>query len=305
MILKRVISLVLLALIVLFVMPLSSRAEAPDGTMKPRYRPGTVLRAAAPAALPERAVILAGGGGLARSPRPRLRPGRLMTIAQPAVVRSASARVATARTPRPILRPDNLLRRHTVAASGMRTPPSETVYKSKRGAVCGVKAIRGEKLPPIPAKLKGCGLQDPVRVTEISGVKMSTPITVDCTTAKALQSWIERGAKPAVGRLGGGVSELKIAASYSCRTRNNKPGAKISEHGRGRAVDISAVILANGVALSVLKDWNNAAKGKVLKKMHKSACGPFGTVLGPSADKYHKDHFHFDTARYRSGSYCR
>jgi len=28
-------------------------------------------------------------------------------------------------------------------------------------------------------------------------------------------------------------------------------------------------------------------------------------VLGPEAARYHQDHFHFDTARYRSGSYCR
>jgi hypothetical protein len=42
-----------------------------------------------------------------------------------------------------------------------------------------------------------------------------------------------------------------------------------------------------------------------MRRAHKTACGPFGTVLGPNADRYHQDHFHFDTARYRSGSYCR
>jgi hypothetical protein len=42
-----------------------------------------------------------------------------------------------------------------------------------------------------------------------------------------------------------------------------------------------------------------------MRRMHRGACGPFGTVLGPEADRYHQDHFHFDTARYRSGSYCR
>ena len=46
-------------------------------------------------------------------------------------------------------------------------------------------------------------------------------------------------------------------------------------------------------------------RGKALKKMHKIACGPFGTVLGPNANRFHRDHFHFDTARYRSGSYCK
>ena len=45
--------------------------------------------------------------------------------------------------------------------------------------------------------------------------------------------------------------------------------------------------------------------GALLQRMHRGACGPFGTVLGPDADRYHKGHFHFDTARRRSGPICR
>jgi len=92
---------------------------------------------------------------------------------------------------------------------------------------------------------------------------------------------------------------------YSCRPRNNQRGAKISEHGRGRAIDIGAFTLKNGVSFSVLRDWNRSKWSDELSKMHRAACGPFGTVLGPRANKYHQDHFHFDTARYRSGSYCK
>ncbi len=89
------------------------------------------------------------------------------------------------------------------------------------------------------------------------------------------------------------------------RSRNNRPGERISEHGRGRAIDISAIVLANGVAISVLKGWTERQHGRILKAAHRAACGPFGTVLGPSADAQHRDHLHLDTARYRSGSYCR
>jgi hypothetical protein len=175
----------------------------------------------------------------------------------------------------------------------------------KKGSVCGVAAIRGQNISAIAAKLKGCGLQNPVKITEVSGVKLSSPATLDCTTAKALQAWIETGAKPAVGTAGGGLAGLKVAASYSCRTRNNQPGAKVSEHGGGRAIDIAGITLKDGTAVSVLKGWGNRKYGTILRQMHTSACGPFGTVLGPNANKYHLDHFHFDTARYRSGSYCR
>ena len=45
---------------------------------------------------------------------------------------------------------------------------------------------------------------------------------------------------------------------------------------------------------------------QMLRNLHRAACGPFGTVLGPNANAAHRDHYHFDTARYRSGTaYCR
>jgi len=175
----------------------------------------------------------------------------------------------------------------------------------KRGSVCRDRSIRGAEIGPVAGKLTGCGVSEAVRVNEVAGVTLSQPSVMDCDTAKALKAWIDKGLKPAVKRRGGGVAKLKVAAHYSCRTRNSRKGAKISEHGKGKAIDISAIILQNGEVLSVLNDWNKRREGKILKKAHRAACGPFGTVLGPDSDRYHRDHFHFDTARYRSGAYCR
>lgn len=175
----------------------------------------------------------------------------------------------------------------------------------RRGAVCGDPDIQGEAIGRVPGKQPGCGVSDAVRVRSVAGVSLSRGSVMDCGTARALKSWVVNGARPAIGSKGGGIARLNIAAHYACRTRNNKPGAKISEHGKGRAIDISGVRLNDGSTITVLKGWNARGHSKPLKKMHKAACGPFGTVLGPDADRYHKDHFHFDTARYRSGSYCR
>lgn len=105
--------------------------------------------------------------------------------------------------------------------------------------------------------------------------------------------------------MGGGVAGLRVAAHYVCRTRNHRAGAKISEHGKAKAIDISEVVLVNGDRLNVLRDWRNGAKGRVLQRAHRAACGPFGTTLGPGSDGYHEDHFHYDTARHRGGAYCR
>ncbi|RMD88583.1 MAG: extensin family protein [Alphaproteobacteria bacterium] len=153
--------------------------------------------------------------------------------------------------------------------------------------------------------MNGCGVSKPVRVVEVAGVPLTQGAIMDCTTAKALKSWVQNSVKPTVGRLGGGVASIKVIASYSCRTRNSKPGAKLSEHAKGKAVDVAAINLRNGIALTVLRGWRDEVQGPLLHRIHAGACGPFGTVLGPDADRYHQDHLHLDTASYRGGPYCR
>lgn len=197
-------------------------------------------------------------------------------------------------TPRPIDRPDAIL------VMGQRRADERA-----RGALCGDLNIQGEVISRIPGRISGCGIENPVRVRSISGVVLTQLARMDCTTARALREWVDTGAKPAVGNMGGGIANLRVVAEYACRTRNNLSGAKISEHGRGRAIDIAGIGLRDGSEITVLTEWNSGAEGRVLHQMHRAACGPFGTVLGPDANRFHRDHFHFDTARYRSGSYCR
>ncbi len=223
--------------------------------------------------------------------------------AAPGKVVQATLAGGVIHSPRPPERPENLYRKATVAAAGFRAVPLPPVSGIK-GTLCGDPSIQGVRMSPIAGRLRGCGVPEPVQVRAVSGVTLSTPATMDCTTAKALKSWVDRGVMPVIGRLGGGPAELRVAAHYSCRTRNNQPGAKISNHGMGQAIDISGIVLQNGVAIDVLKGWRGGQHSGMLKAMHRAACGPFGTVLGPNADRYHQDHFHLDTARYRRGSYC-
>lgn len=175
----------------------------------------------------------------------------------------------------------------------------------QQGSICGDVALQGSIVGRVPGKLNGCGVSSAVKVRSISGVRLSQASVMDCGTARALKRWIDRGMKPAVNGAGGGVREIHVVAHYACRTRNNQKGARISEHGKGRAIDIAGFVLRSGRKITVLKGWNTRRDGAILRKMHKTACGPFGTVLGPNANRFHRDHFHFDTARYRSGSYCR
>ncbi|MBC2834889.1 extensin family protein [Paragemmobacter straminiformis] len=216
---------------------------------------------------------------------------------------------ATDGTLRPRKRPDVLLASAPVEAAPADEParggglgalfgnrkPKKPVPTD--GYVCGDPDIRGDELAPITSKVKGCGVEEPVRVTSIDGIRLRGGATIDCNTATALKTWIDKGMQPAFSK---DVVELQIAGSYVCRPRNNIRGNKISEHGRGKAVDISAFVFSDGSEWTVKSDYN-----RQIRKAHKAACGIFGTTLGPGSDGYHEDHLHFDTAGYRNGPYCR
>ncbi|MCP5075862.1 MAG: extensin family protein [Rhodobacteraceae bacterium] len=226
---------------------------------------------------------------------------RVVSVAtsQPAVVTS---RYAVSRSLQPKKRPKRL---RVARVEPDRELPVRTVKYKKNGSVCGVRGIRGYSVRRVSGKIKGCGISKPVKITEIDGVKLTREALVGCDAAKSLYSWVNRSAKPTVGRKGGGLAKIQVIAGYSCRTRNSKPGAKLSEHAKGNAIDIAGFVLKDGSIISVERDWRSGSKSRTLKKLHKTACGPFGTVLGPNSDRHHRDHFHFDVARYRSGTYCR
>ncbi|MEM7471997.1 MAG: extensin family protein [Pseudomonadota bacterium] len=178
------------------------------------------------------------------------------------------------------------------------------IVQSAKGSVCGDPAIKGVVIAPIRGR-GACGVANPVRVSSVAGVSLSQKPTINCTTARALKSWVADGLKPAVGRVGGGVKSLRIVAHYACRNRNSAKTGKLSEHAKGKAVDISAITMNNGQMITVLDGWRGGQQRRILRAAHRAACGPFGTVLGPDSNKFHRDHFHFDTASYRSGPYCR
>ncbi len=172
-----------------------------------------------------------------------------------------------------------------------------------RGSVCGTIDIQGVTRGTVPGP-GACGVENAVEVRSVAGVRLSTPAVIDCGTATALRDWTVNAAIPRFADTGGGLAGIRIMGAYSCRSRNNVAGARLSEHSFGRALDIGGFTFRNGNTVSVRNGWNGV-RGDTLRALHRAACRIFGTVLGPDANAAHRDHFHFDTARYRSGSYCR
>ncbi|WP_054006969.1 extensin-like domain-containing protein [Cypionkella psychrotolerans] len=266
-------------------------AEAPKSSPHPAPRP-TVVQPETPVVAPI----------LRPRHRPTTRAAEPQTTVEPARQQAAPEIAAVAPTLRPRPRPKGLQAEVEQVAMAQSepeaTPTRKSQKESRKGSVCGDPAIRGQELPPVTSRTKGCGIAEPVRVTAIDGIPFSQPATIDCDTALALKRWMREGMAPAFGNRE--VVQLHIFGSYMCRSRNNVRGAKISEHGRGKAVDIAGFIFSDGKEWTVARDYN-----KQIRRAQKAACGIFGTTLGPGSDGYHEDHLHFDTAERRGSAYCR
>lgn len=183
-----------------------------------------------------------------------------------------------------------------------------------------------------------CGTPAPISVSSVGSnpkIVLSPPPVMTCVMAAALDKWArEVMQKKAGAHLKTQVVKLRNASGYVCRNRNGAPNGMLSEHARANAFDVAAFELASGDVVSVESDWSraggtnlgsgpglpwrnplraavsavaggNAPKALFLREVHEGACSVFGTVLGPSANAAHRDHFHFDMAERRRGNYCR
>ncbi len=168
--------------------------------------------------------------------------------------------------------------------------------------------VSAQPLPPIESR-GSCGHPAPFSVVALGGdnpVQFNTDATINCVVTSQLQRYFSESVQPlALQKLGQPVVEIQIAASYSCRPRNNQRGAKLSEHGRANAIDIGAFKLADGTVLTVKKDWPRSGRaGRFLRAINRSACRYFTTVIGPGGDKYHQDHIHLDHGEHgKSGTW--
>jgi hypothetical protein len=120
-----------------------------------------------------------------------------------------------------------------------------------------------------------------------------------CEMALEFARWVREDVAPSVRPLGSGLARIDIAASYSCRPRNNVAGARLSEHGLANAIDISALHLDNGRRIAIVN--SSAPPQYLFAELRVSACKRFTTVLAPGADAAHHDHLHVDLARRRGG----
>lgn len=239
-------------------------------------------------------------------PRPEDLNAEILVAASAPAAAPAVSSMVIRRSAVPRKRPETARLRHLqrVAAAVRARPDPGAVAGRESAALCGVTGIEGRTIPAVTSNVQACGIAEPVRVTAVNGVTFNRAAVMHCDTARALHSWVSEALRPALESAARAPAQLRVAAHYVCRTRNHKPGAPVSEHGKGRAIDISAIRLTSGEVISILEGWHDSHQGPILRAAHRAACGTFTTTLGPGSDGYHEDHFHYDTAQ-RRNAYCR
>ncbi len=167
---------------------------------------------------------------------------------------------------------------------------------------------QAERVPDFK-QANGCGVVNGYKVYTINDIALSSSATVTCDMADAVSIWLSTVVQPMAQQVyGQRVVSINVLASYACRPRSNKYGAKLSEHGFGNAIDIGGFTLADGREINVLNDYyGSGANQQFLRGIRARACGLFNTVLGPGSDADHRNHFHLDKMFLRKGrgTYCR
>lgn len=146
-----------------------------------------------------------------------------------------------------------------------------------------------------------CGIDAPVSVSAIGSVAMKPAATLTCGMALAFAQWTENELVPASRwRYWSGVKTIHQGSSYSCRRIAGS--GTTSEHGKGNALDVMSIELANGKEIDVKKPGFFAFRQRgLLNNVRADGCSYFSTVLGPGYNYDHRNHFHFDIKDRRSG----
>ena len=160
-------------------------------------------------------------------------------------------------------------------------------------------------IAPVPRLIGpgACGGGDMVRLdaVQLAGhprIELKPAPVLRCEMAESLAAWIQDEAAPQLGKAGMALRSVETYDDFECRGRNRVFGAKLSEHGKGNAVDIRAFTLADGRMIGLT---DMAVPKDVRAAIRESACSRFTTVLGPGSDSHHESHIHVDLAERRRG----
>lgn len=153
----------------------------------------------------------------------------------------------------------------------------------------------------------GCSAVNAVRLSSLrsdqANLTLSNLGPVTCPLADTFAGWARFGVDRAAQQiLGSALVRIETMGSYNCR--NVAGSDKRSAHASANAIDVSGFVLADGRRITLTRNWGSGtpAERKFLGVIQASACKRFGTVLGPSYNPAHRDHFHLELSGH---AYCK
>jgi len=147
----------------------------------------------------------------------------------------------------------------------------------------------------------GCSMPYPLSVESFGGgIKVEPSVIDNCAITLAAAKFLQTTVKDAARtHLNAELTGIANGSGYVCRPRHGTQ--RLSEHALGNALDIMSFTFS-GDRTIVVEKTDDKAEAAFLDAVHKAACGPFKTVLGPGSDADHANHFHLDLAERRNGS---
>jgi hypothetical protein len=146
----------------------------------------------------------------------------------------------------------------------------------------------------------GCSLENAVEYTG-DAARLSQAASITCPMAAAMSVWEQQIVAPAAQRrFKANVKVVEVLSAYACRTRYSKPGAPLSEHGTGNAIDVGGFRLSDGRIITVEHGWRgDREEAAFLREVRDRSCEVFNAVLSPDYNAAHYNHMHFDLGRDR------
>ncbi len=128
---------------------------------------------------------------------------------------------------------------------------------------------------------------------------------LSCGMALALARLEALVNEEALRRLGEKVTQIEQVGTYNCRLTSHQLG--VSEHSYANAIDVRSFTLSSGRRLRVsevfrqIDERDTRPEGPFLRQIARRSFdeGVFSNVYTPFYDEQHRDHLHFDLARYR------
>jgi hypothetical protein len=225
---------------------------------------------------------------------------------EPAAAKSAVETTVTngESVPLPRPRPAFWLEPHSFAEAAGPDFDSKNVTSALSDCDQRLTAIAAIELLPRLIGPGDCGGRDMIRLEAVllpdhKRVEIRPTAVLRCAMAESFVVWLRDEASGHVSVLGDALRSVDTFGSYECRGRNGIADAKLSEHGKGNAIDVRAFVLAGGRHIELTDE---TVSKPFRDDLRDSACHRFTTVLGPGADSYHNNHIHLDILERNRGA---